>query len=134
VVALLDKAEILPSGAAAAATVAADAADAAAGAITAAPAPAAPALAAMPAKLPPDVMRMIWQRMWRVDSAVCIQRGVRRAIQRGWGLPALEHAASCFKHGDTQSRVSSWRARSRSLWASDGVMLSAVHCHAVVWY
>ena len=50
--------------------------------------PAAPAaIAAAPAEqeLPPDVSRMIWQRMWRVESAVCIQRAVRRAFQSRLG-------------------------------------------------
>ena len=62
-----------------------------------------PGLPSLHVQLPQDVLRMIWQRKWRVEAAARIQRAVRLAIQRSWGLLDLvwPHAASCHKprHG-----------------------------------
>ena len=43
--------------------------------------------------LPADVLRMIWQRVWRDDAARLVQRAVRAKVVRArgdlWNLPGL---------------------------------------------
>ena len=41
--------------------------------------------------LPDDIALAVWQCKWRTKAAARIQRGVRRAIHRDWGMPDVLH-------------------------------------------